>query len=240
MEALQPLRPILVVLGFFGAISTSLLLFQQRADLQSGFSSLREFPSERVPNSDWIADTLQLSADARKKELQQVEYRYRQNRKGKLDHAWEAYKETHAKALSERRFVLYAPGPSGHADRLPGVVTAFMLALASSRALVIDYCECAHNVEDCICQWSDFFEQEELEVDAISLLKKNPELKEYLLEGSREQIAFIDDAPVLNLDDLEDKQILKGRSDEWTGEFVSVEQYPSIQCFRHLTEFAAE
>lgn len=223
MKALRPLRPVLVVLGFFGAIISLQLLLQPRADLQSGFSETlsrlqREFLSERVPIFDWVADTLQLSADARKKELQQVENRYRQNRKGKLDHAWEAYKKTHAKALSERRFVLYAPAQSGHADRLPGVVTAFMLALASSRALVIDYCECAHNVEDCICQWSDFFEQEELEVDAISLLKKDPGLKEDLLEGSREQISFIDDAPVLNLDDLADKQILKGWSDDWTGE----------------------
>lgn len=153
-------------------------------------------------------------------ELQKLQLQYAQARKTSLQSAWEAYKETHTSALREHKLFLYVPHQSGQGNKLPGIATAFMLALISHRALLIDYCKCVQDTQgECKCQWGDFFEQEELELDIVSLLARNPGLNGVIREKSLAQVDFVHDAVSLNLADLADRPVVWGNgSKDWTGE----------------------
>ncbi|GAQ81950.1 hypothetical protein KFL_000960010, partial [Klebsormidium nitens] len=150
-------------------------------------------------------------------QLQEIQSQYVQAKKSSLASAWEAYKETHATALRERKLLLYIPYQSGQGNRLLGIVTAFMLALISHRALLIDYCKCIHTLDTCKCQWGDLFNQQDIELDAVSLMEKDSGLKITIRDESLTQVDFVYDALDLNLADLADRPVVWGNgSMDWT------------------------
>lgn len=101
-----------------------------------------------------------------------------------LGTAWGAYAARHRSSLEaprEHKFLLYKPYHfTGHGNKIPGVATAFMVALLSNRTLVIDYNDCAGGV-DCDISWSRMFDQP-LEMDFANLVRDYPAVNE-TLEG---------------------------------------------------------
>ncbi|GAQ83583.1 fucosyltransferase [Klebsormidium nitens] len=103
-----------------------------------------------------------------------------------LERAWDEYAARHRASLEaprEHKFFLYKPFHyTGHGNKIPGIVTAFMVALLSNRTLVIDYNDCAGGV-NCEISWSRMFDQP-LEMDFANLVRDYPAVNE-TLKGKR-------------------------------------------------------